>query len=298
LLEEQRMTCTALLLGGSGYIGTAFQEFFRRERISYRNLRRQEVDYTNAAKLRTVLQETKPELVINAAGYTGQFNVDDCEAHKTDCLLANTILPGIIREVCENLQQPWAHISSGCIFTGTHADGSGFTETDEPNFTFRKNNCSFYSGTKAFGEELLQNADRCYVWRLRIPFHHVDHPRNYLTKMLRYERLLDTRQSLTYLPEFVEATWNCWQRRLPFGTYHMTNPGSITTREVVELIHRSGVCKKEFIFFASEKEFMQLAAKTPRSNCILDTSKLQRAGIAMTEVHASVTRALANWKTL
>jgi hypothetical protein len=41
---------------------------------------------------------------------------------------------------------------------------------------------------------------------------------------------------------------------------------------------------------------MHLAAKTPRSNCILDTTKLERAGIHMTEVHEAVARALRHWK--
>jgi hypothetical protein len=29
---------------------------------------------------------------------------------------------------------------------------------------------------------------------------------------------------------------------VPFGTYNVTNPGKVTTREVVDLIRRSGVC--------------------------------------------------------
>ena len=66
------------------------------------------------------------------------------------------------------------------------------------------------------------------------------------------------------------AALACWTKRVPFGTYNVTNPGKVTTREVVELIRRSGVCTKEFEFFASESEFMMAAAKTPRSNCVLD----------------------------
>ena len=290
------MTCTVLLLGGSGYVGTAFQDFFRRAGIACRNLCRRDLDYTDPAKLRLVLLDAQPEFLINAAGYTGRVNVDDCEHHKTECLLANAVLPGQIRDVCESLHLPWGHVSSGCIFSGVRPDGRGFTEADEPNFTFRQNNCSFYSGTKALGEELLREATQCYIWRPRIPFDQVDHPRNYLTKMMRYERLLEARQSLAHRGEFVQAAWECWHRRIPFGTYNMTNPGSITTHEVVELVQRSGICNKEFRYFASETEFMQVAAKTPRSNCVLDTGKLQRAGIVMTEVHAAVTRALANWK--
>jgi hypothetical protein len=89
---------------------------------------------------------------------------------------------------------PWGHVSSGCIYTGSRPDGRGFTETDTPNFTFRTNNCSFYSGTKALGEEVLAGKPNVYIWRLRIPFDHVDNPRNFLTKLIRYQRLLEADQ--------------------------------------------------------------------------------------------------------
>jgi hypothetical protein len=51
-----------------------------------------------------------------------------------------------------------------------------------------------------------------------------------------------------------------------------------------------------FTFFKSEAEFMQKAAKTPRSNCVMDPSKLARAGIRLTEVHAAVERDLRAWQ--
>ena len=50
------------------------------------------------------------------------------------------------------------------------SDGGGWTENDAPNFSFRSPPCSFYSGSKALGEEVLEGAENCYIWRLRIPF--------------------------------------------------------------------------------------------------------------------------------
>jgi hypothetical protein len=40
---------------------------------------------------------------------------------------------------------------------------------------------------------------------------------------------------------------------------------------------------------------MTLAAKTPRSNCVMDSTKLAATGIAMTEVHEAVERDLRRW---
>ena len=284
------------LLGGSGYVGQAYQALLRRKAVPFRNLRRAEVDYTNPSVLGDLLRRERPAFLINAAGFTGKPNVDACELHKAECLFGNVVLPGFIAQVCAEAGVPWGHVSSGCIYNGARPDGSGFHEEDTPNFTFRSNHCSFYSGSKALGEEVLAGAAGVYLWRLRIPFNEVDHPRNYLTKLMRYERLLDAANSISQLDEFAAATFACWEQRVPFGTYNVTNPGAITTREIVELIRRSGVCTKEFRFFASEDEFMRVAAKTPRSNCIMDSSKLAAAGIRLTEIHAAVERDLHQWR--
>lgn len=284
------------LLGGSGYVGHAYQALLQRKGIPFRNLKRSELDYSDPAQLIAALQADRPEFLINAAGYTGKPNVDACELHKMECLFGNAVLPGRIAEACAAAGVPWGHVSSGCIYTGSRPDGSGFTETDAPNFTFRQNNCSFYSGTKALGEEILAGRDDVYIWRLRIPFDEVDSPRNYLTKLMRYPRLLEAENSISQLAEFVAATFACWEKRIPFGTYNITNPGKVTTREVVDLIQASGVCTKRFEFFKDESEFMHTAAKTPRSNCVMDSSKLAQAGIVMTEVHTAIARDLSAWR--
>jgi dTDP-4-dehydrorhamnose reductase len=284
------------LLGGSGYVGQAYQALLRRKGLPFRNLSRAEVDYTDPAVLADLLRRERPEFLINAAGYTGKPNVDACELHKTECLFGNAVLPGYIAQACAAAGVPWGHVSSGCIYNGAHPDGSGFRENDPPNFTFRSNYCSFYSGSKGLGEEALVGAPQVFIWRLRIPFNEVDHSRNYLTKLMRYERLLDATNSISQLDEFAAATLACWEQRVPFGTYNVVNPGAVTTREITDLIGGTGVCTKEFRFFASEAEFMRLAARTPRSNCVLDPAKLAGAGIRLTEIHAAIERDLRRWR--
>jgi len=179
------------LLGGSGYVGQAYQALLSRKGLSFKSLSRAEADYADPTVLRELLRRDKPEFLINAAGYTGKPNVDACEIHKAECLLGNAVLPGMIAKACAEAGVPWGHVSSGCIYNGARSDGKGFTEEDQPNFTFRAGPCSFYSGTKALGEEVLAGQPNLYIWRLRIPFDNVDNPRNYLSKLMRYERLLE-----------------------------------------------------------------------------------------------------------
>ncbi len=295
-----------LLLGGSGYVGSAYQQLFLKKQIPFRSISRADVNYYDRQQVVRLIRETRATFLINAAGYTGKPNVDACEIYKTECTLGNTVLPGVIMEACTEVGIPWGHVSSGCIYNGRRADGNGFTEQDTPNFSFRTNNCSFYSGTKALGEEILADAPQCYVWRLRIPFNHCNSSRNYLTKLMRYASLLEAENSISHLEEFVETTFACWEKKIPYGIYNLTNPGAITTHQVVQMILDEAKVRmnegrenpfpaKKYHFFESEAQFMSIAAKTPRSNCVLDTTKLESFGLKMRSAETAIRDALKNW---
>ncbi len=285
-----------VLIGGNGYVGQAYQEVLEKRGISYKILSRSEIDYYNPSLLKDCLKSENPNFVINAAGYTGKPNVDTCELDKTNCLLGNAILPGKIAEVCGDLKIRWGHVSSGCIYNGYNKDKSGYTEKDDPNFSFRTNNCSFYSGTKAMGEEVLKDAENCYIWRLRIPFDNRNSKRNYLTKLMTYNKLLDAENSVSERFEFVDATIDCLIKDIPFGTYNVTNPGYMSAREITDIMLKHGLITKELEFFKDEAEFMDKAAVAPRSNCIMSTEKLSATGIQLTEIREALTRAITTWK--
>ena len=285
-----------ILLGSTGYVGSEFARVCKQQNIPYQCVGHRDVDLYNVAALSELLRSSGASFLVNCAGFTGKPNVDACELQRGECLLANAVLPERLAAACEEVGIPWGHVSSGCIYTGTKADGSGFTELDPPNFSFRQDNCSFYSGTKALGEECLQGAKECYVWRLRIPFDHRDSPRNYLSKVMNYQRLLDATNSLSHLREFVESCLYCWQHSVPYGIYNVTNTGSVTTRDVVEMLRSSGLSNKQFDFFEDEEEFMRLAAKTPRSNTVLDNSKALAAGLPLSPVRDVIQLAIDNWQ--
>ncbi|MGB0370926.1 MAG: sugar nucleotide-binding protein [Opitutales bacterium] len=304
------------ILGGSGYVGQAFCKLLENKGLAYRSISRSDINYADESTLRQWLIHEKPGFLINCAGYTGKPNVDACETDKARCMAGNAVLPGIIDLVCRELDISWGHVSSGCIFGGSQSDGSGFTEESVPNFSFRTNNCSFYSGTKALGEEALGYREidgkwinpegaTCYIWRLRIPFDNLESPRNYLTKLMRYNMLLEATNSISELSEFVASCVECWENKLPYGIYNVTNPGQITTTQVVEIIKKVGLEHEtqtgsnpfptDYQFFDDLGEFMAKAAKTPRSNCVMDSSKLEAAGIQMTPVVEAIETALRNW---
>lgn len=311
-----------LLLGAAGYIGQAFAHELQRRKLPFTPLSRKEADYTRFDALRNFLKTKKPEFVINAAGYTGKPNVDACELARADTLAGNTLLPQTIAHACAAAQIPWGHVSSGCIFTGakvtvngrtraekdlmqpawhelvdkTPAAIRGFAETDTPNFSFRDPPCSFYSGSKALGEEAVAGIGQSYLWRLRIPFDEFDSARNYLSKMQRYAKVYDNVNSISHRADFVKACLDLWNCRAPFGAYNVTNPGFVTTRHVVGMIQKILKPAKPFEFWANDEEFYRVAVKTPRSNCVLDVSKLLSTGVKIRPVIEALEDSLRNWK--
>ena len=106
----------------------------------------------------------------------------------------------------------------------------GFTETDTPNFTFRDLPCSFYSGTKALGEEAIAAFGQSLSGGLRIPFDQFDNRRNYLSKVQRYPKVYENVNSISHRGDFAQRCLDLWDRQAPFGTYNVTNPGYVTTR--------------------------------------------------------------------
>lgn len=285
-----------VLLGATGYVGSSFMRMLNQRSIDHVGVSRADVDYTDPDRLYDLLRQVNASFLVNCAGYTGKPNVDACELQKAECLFGNAVLVGRVRQACERAGVPWGHVSSGCIYTGRRTDGAGFREEDSPNFSFRTNHCSFYSGTKALGEEILADCDSCYLWRLRIPFNEQDSPRNYITKMVRYPRLLQAENSLSQLQDFVDACFECWQRRVPFGIYNVTNPGSVTTRDVVAMIQKHLHPERAFEFFDNEDEFLAKAAKTPRSNCVLDSSKLLATGIPLRSVQDALEWSMRHYR--
>lgn len=310
-----------VLLGAKGYIGQAFAEALQERGWAFRPVSRAEADYTRFDVLLDLLKRDAPEFVVSAAGYTGKPNVDACETAKADTLVGNALFPQTLVHACRAAGVPWGHVSSGCVYSGAKflRDGrwqvekdlmspraqetlkehpesvQGFSEEDEPNFSFRRPPCSFYSGTKALGEEAVRRLGGGYLWRLRIPFDQFDHPKNYLTKLLAYPRLYENVNSISHRGDFVRACLDLWASRAAFGIYNITNPGYVSTRQVAAAIQAFLRPGRTFEYWANDDEFYRTAAKTPRSNCILDGAKLMAAGVRVRGVQEALEASLRGW---
>lgn len=87
-----------------------------------------EINFTDAAALRRLVADSRPDVVVNAAAYTA---VDKAETEQDLCYQINATGPGILAEEAKKLGALIVHYSTDYIFDGTKQ--TPYVETDEPN---------------------------------------------------------------------------------------------------------------------------------------------------------------------
>ena len=285
-----------LVFGSSGYIGNEFIHQLSTSTCVSVHAAPPHGTMKSFRAVYDVIRSLRPDLVVNAAGYTGKPNVDACESNKSKCIHGNITFPLWIAQACAAAGVVFGHVSSGCIYNGYDKT---YTEEDAPNFSFEQNNCSFYSGTKAQAEQLLREFSDTFIWRLRIPFNHENSPRNYLTKMLNYPTILDLANSVSHREEFVTSCLELVKIQATPGIYNVTNPGSITASRLFELFvenrPETAYTIASKVFFSSMDEFLS-QVKAARSNCVLDDSKLRATGVMMRPVEEAIVDSIKKYQ--
>jgi UDP-glucose 4,6-dehydratase len=309
-----------LVLGAESYIGRIFCAELQRRRHDHVALPGK--DYSDFSSLFNVVRKTKPKFLINATGCTG-MDPDANEPARGEILRANTILPRYIAQVSLMTNSPWGHISPCGIYSGAKVVVGtgivvekkiareelvrmvlecpeklrGFTEADEPNFSFRAAPCNFFSGTAALAEEAIRGIGRNYIWRLGQTFNERDEPENFLRKFQSAEKIYNGVQALSHTDDFVRACLDLWEREAPFGTYNVANPGMITTSQIVDQIRKTLNPPRHFEFWRDDIEFYNHGNRVLRCNYVLDVSKLLATGIDMRPVTQAIEDSLRNWRT-
>lgn len=264
-----------LIFGGGGYIGSKLLEL-------YPDAATPKADIADPRDVRRVLDEIKPDIVINAAGKTGKPNVDWCEDHKEETLRANVTGPLVLLDECMKRKIYLVHIGSGCVYDGD-AGGKGFTEDDPPNFTG-----SFYSLTKAMSDQLLKPFPVLQL-RIRMPFDGSRSPRNLLTKLLTYKKVLDQDNSITYMPDFFRALVSLIGKRAT-GIYNVVNPGPVSPYTI--MMKYKELVEPKHTFERLGLKNLLTVTKAARSNCILSGKKLAAEGIVMRHSDEAISEAL------
>jgi 3,5-epimerase/4-reductase len=255
-----------ILVLGEGYIGSRLKEelgcFSSQRRIS------------SFADAQEEIQRFGPTIIINCVGHLGR-NVDDCELDIDRTLIANTFVPIILAEVALRNRVRLIHISSGCIYHYDYSKDVPMGENKTPDF-FEL----FYSRSKIYSESALAALSKRYpvlILRIRVPLDERPHPRNILTKLINYKRVIDLPNSLTYIPDFIRALVHL-VRVDATGIYNIVNKGALKYPELMQ-IYKKYVPDFEYEVIDYKK------LNTVRTNLILSTEKLESSGFKVRDIH-------------
>merc|ERR1719361_574408 len=236
----------------------------------------------NTMEVSAELDRIRPTHVLNCAGVTGRPNVDWCEDNKETTVRANVV--GCLT-LCDVANQRGIHVSNlatGCIFhydetrpmhtwdakTKSWVNGGKFLETDAPNF-----DGSWYSRTKGYVDEILKSAfPNVMTLRLRMPISDDLSPRNFITKISGYARIVNIPNSMSVLHDLLPLMVKMAQAKKT-GIYNFTNPGVISHNQCMDLYKKYIDPNKTYVNFTVEEQDKIL--KAARSNNELDTTKLE-----------------------
>lgn len=224
----------------------------------------------NRADVLAEIGKVNPDCIINAAGVTGRPNVDWCEDHKIETIRANIIGALNLADCAYIKNIHCITLSTGCIYEydAQHPvySGIGFKEEEAPNF-----HGSFYSHTKTMLDNLLTYYPNVLILRLRMPISDDLSPRNFITKISRYAKVINIPNSMTILHDLLPLIPEMANRKLS-GTYNFVNPGTLSHNEILDLYKKYIDPNFSYTNFTIEEQNSIL--KAARSNNELDTCKL------------------------
>lgn len=121
-------------------------------------------------------------------------------------------------------------------------------------------------------EELLQEYDNVCTLRIRMPVSSdLSNPRNFITKIAKYDKVVDIPNSITVLDELLPISIEMAKRNLR-GIWNFTNPGAVSHNEILNMYKK--YIRPDFKWgnFSLEEQAKIIGA---RSNNELDASKLK-----------------------
>ena len=213
-----------ILILGNGYIAKRLQKewgcpIYDKKILSYQDAV-------------VMLEKHKPGVLINCIGHVGKNNVDDCELDVEKCLLANTMVPIWLGEIAFRNPVKLVHISSGCIYHFDYNTQKQITENEIPDYYNL-----FYSRTKIYAEGVLNalsQRSNILIVRIRVPLDIYPNPRNILTKLIKYKKIIDLPNSVTYIPDFINALTHLIKINAK-GIYNLTNSGGLRYPDLLDV---------------------------------------------------------------
>jgi 3,5-epimerase/4-reductase len=266
-----------LVYGSKGWIGQQFIKILINKNIEFtEGLSRTDNENT----LLDELEKIKPSHIISFIGRThgtydgqkiGTIDYLEKKGKLVENVRDNLFSPFLLAHYCYLLNIHYTYLGTGCIFTydekhpfGVEKDG--FTEESLPNFFG-----SSYSIVKGFTDRIMKLYKNVLTLRIRMPITETLNDRNFISKIVNYEKICSIPNSMTVLPELLPYALDMLINNKT-GIYNFTNPGLISHNEILEMYKE--IVEPNFTWnnFSIEEQNKVIASE--RSNNFLETEQL------------------------
>lgn len=215
-----------LLIGSQGQLGKELVPILD-NLGELTSVSRAELDLTDFAGIKTLINEVKPQIIINAAAYTA---VDKAESELNLAEAVNGIAPQIMAATAEKIGASLIHVSTDYVFDGTK--NTPYTEEDLTN------PIGAYGKSKLLGEQGIQQTNAHYLIVRTAWVYGTYGKQNFVKTMLRLGKereelkiVWDQVGSPSWTKDIAEAialltelSLDNLQKPSP-GVYHFTNSG-------------------------------------------------------------------------
>lgn len=254
-----------LVYGSNGWIGNQFCQYL--DNINAKYIRGK----SRCNKKEDVLKEIMENDITHIICFIGRTHggnyttIDYLEDNDKlyENVRDNLFSPLVLGLLSRDLGIHFSYLGTGCIFDGYN----NYKEDDKPDF-FGSN----YSIVKGFTDELMHLFPNVLNLRIRMPITDKEDKRNFITKILNYEKICSMDNSMTVLNDFIPIFYKMMKNN-ETGTFNCVNPGVINHNEILDMYKEIVDETFEYKNFTIEEQDKVLKSK--RSNNSLSTKRLE-----------------------
>lgn len=259
----------ALVFGSRGWLGSNFVKHLQARGFDVKHT---DVRADDVERVEAVLEKIVPDRVVCFVGRThgeGINTIDYLEqpGKLRENIRDNLFAPMVLAIACSRRGIHLTYLGTGCIFSDPDPKAFLHDEDALPNFFG-----SSYSTVKGFTDRLMHMFPKTVLnVRIRMPITDDCHPRNFITKIVNYEKICSIPNSMTVIPTLFPLLADMVYKK-DVGSINLVNPGVICHNTILGMYKDAVDGTHSWTNMSQDEQDKILASK--RSNNQLDTSKL------------------------
>lgn len=191
----------------------------------------------------------------------------------------NLYAPVILMKLCEERNIHFTYLGTGCIFSYEDPEDPPFTVESKPNFTG-----SSYSTVKGYTDQLTKLFTNVLNVRVRMPIMGQDHPRNFISKILKYPKIYNTLNSMTVLEDAIPALID-EVKKAHTGTLNLVNPEPIDHTTILEM-YKKYVNPEHTYTLINEEEHDRMLKSKRSKNTLVPSLNLPSTKVSVEKIFA------------